>query len=265
MALVGVGLHSLDQLVLDQAGKLLSLDALFLDRCNLSTLALNLDRPTVMIVSFEDFSIGEVAEDLAVTMFSATQPIGLIAVCQDRQDLHKLMDLAPGAIRKMTHPLSYSETLMHLVYFSKNLFNDKFIRTQKNDESIKDFIQNRLKKEKFYTFCHWLSLVRKARQSFFPVEWLSDPMWDIMIALILAKLEGRTTPVSNIGLEANVPVSTALRKLKEIEMRGLINRWPDPSDKRREYVEISEYGLKQFTDYVEFVWDKCSEFGFMGS
>jgi DNA-binding MarR family transcriptional regulator len=122
-----------------------------------------------------------------------------------------------------------------------------------------------LKKEKFYTFCHWLSLVRKARQSFFPVEWLSDPMWDIMIALILAKLEGRTTPVSNIGLEANVPVSTALRKLKEIEMRGLINRWPDPSDKRREYVEISEYGLKQFTDYVEFVWDKCSEFGFMGS
>jgi hypothetical protein len=263
MALVGVGLHSLDQLVVDQAGKLLSLDALFLDRCNLSTLALNLDRPTVMVVSFEDFSIGEVAEDLAVTMFSATQPIGLIAVCQDRQDLHKLMDLAPGAIRKMTHPLSYSETLMHLIFFSENLFTGKIIRNQKIDEPTNELIQNRLKKEKFYTFCHWLGLARKARESFFPVEWLGDPMWDIMIALVLAKLEGRTTPVSNIGLEANVPVSTALRKLKEIEARGLIDRWPDPNDKRREYVEISEYGSKQFTDYVDFVWDQCAEFGFI--
>lgn len=263
MALVGVGLHSLDELTVIQAGKLLALEATFMEQCSLSTLALNLDRPTVIVVSFEDNSIGEVAEDLAVTMFSATQPIGLIAVNQERQDLHRLMDLAPSAIRKMAHPLSYSETLMHFIYFYENLFSEKFIRSQKNEDTVKQFIQNGLKREKFHTFCSWLRLIRKARESFFPVEWLSDPIWDIMIALALAKLEGRITPVSNIGLEANVPVSTALRKLKEIEAQGFVNRWPDPKDKRREYVELSELGLQKFSEFVEVVWDRCAETGFM--
>ena len=263
MALVGVGLHSLDQLTVLQAGKLLALEATFVEQCSLSSLVVHLDRPTVIVVSFEDNSIGEVAEDLAVTMFSATQPIGLIAVSQERQDLHRLMDLAPSAIRKMAHPLSYSETLMHFIYYYENLFSEKLIRSQKNDDTIKQFIQNSLKREKFHTFCNWLRLIRKARESFFPVEWLSDPIWDIMIALALAKVEGRITPVSNIGLEANVPVSTALRKLKEIEARGFVNRWPDPKDKRREYVELSELGMQKFSEFVEVVWDRCAETGFM--
>lgn len=263
MGLVGVGLNSLDELVVVQAGKLLSLEAAFMEQRSISSLVGNLDRPTVIVVSFENNSIGEVAEDLAVTMFSATQPIGLIAVCQERQDIHMLMDLAPGAIRKMTSPLSYSETLMHFIYFNENLFRDKFVRSQKNDDNIKQSIQDSLKREKFHTFCSWLGLIRKARESFFPVEWLSDPIWDIMIALVLAKLEGRVTPVSNIGLEANVPVSTALRKLKEIEVRGYVNRWPDPKDKRREYVELSELGLHKFSEFVDVVWDKCTETGFM--
>ena len=263
MALVGVGLHSLDELIVVQAGKLLALEPTFMKQCSLSTLALNLDRPTVIVVSFEDNSIGEVAEDLAVTMFSATQPIGLIAVSQERQDLHKLMDLAPSAIRKMAHPLSYSETLMHFIYFYENLFSKKSTRDPKNDDSIKQSIQNSLKREKFHTFCSWLRLIRKARESFFPVEWLSDPIWDIMIALVLAKLEGRATPVSNLGHEANVPISTALRKVKEIEARGFVNRWPDPKDKRREYVELSELGLQKFSEFVEVVWDQCADTGFM--
>lgn len=263
MALVGVGLRSLDELIVVQAGKLLALEATFMEQRRLSTLVVNLDRPTVIVVSFGDNSIGEVAEDLAVTIFSATQPIGLIAVCQERQDLHMLMDLAPGAIRKMASPLSYSETLMHFIYFYENLFREKFTGSQKNNNNIKQSIQDSLKREKFHTFCSWLCLIRKARESFFPVEWLSDPIWDIMIALVLAKLEGRVTPVSNIGLEANVAVSTALRKLKEIEARGFVNRWPDPKDKRREYVELSELGLQKFSEFVDVVWDKCAETGFM--
>lgn len=263
MALVGVGLHSLDELVVVQAGKLLALETSFMEQCSLSSVALKLDRPTVIIVSFDDNSIGEVAEELAVTMFSATQPVGLIVVCQDGQDLDTLLDLAPVAIRKMSHPLSYSETLMHFVYFYENLFINKIPPSKNSNGSVNEFLQNNLKNDKFYTFCNWLGLVRKARGSYFPAEWLSDPIWDIMIALVLAKLAGRKTAVSNIGLEANVPVSTALRKLKDIEARGLINRWQDPSDKRREFVEISDLGLQQFTDYTEFVWEKCSEVGFM--
>ena len=97
---------------------------------------------------------------------------------------------------------------------------------------------------------------RNARQGVFPDGLFSDPAWDVLLSLAQARIEARSTQASNIGIEAGVPPSTALRRVKDLEIAGLVDRWGDPNDRRRDFVQLSDAGLEAFIKYAAKVTEK---------
>jgi hypothetical protein len=81
---------------------------------------------------------------------------------------------------------------------------------------------------------------RRLRERMLPEGLFADPGWDILLDLTLARLEERQTPVSSLCIAASVPTTTALRWIKTLLDRGLIERRPDPDDRRRHYIHLCD-------------------------
>ena len=71
-----------------------------------------------------------------------------------------------------------------------------------------------------------------------------DPAWDILIDLYLAHHEGRAAYLWQSCVAANIPISSAHRKIGELIAEGLIERTAAMADKRR-------IGIRLSSAYVE--------------
>ena len=80
---------------------------------------------------------------------------------------------------------------------------------------------------------------RKDRERFFDSRLFSDPAWDMLLDLTAAGLAGREVPVSSLCVASGVPHATALRRIDELSDAGLVDRTPDPKDKRRVLVHLT--------------------------
>ena len=65
-----------------------------------------------------------------------------------------------------------------------------------------------------------------------------DPVWAMVLELCAAQLEGREISVTSLCLASGLPVTTALRRLDELERDGRIKRTPDKTDRRRVFVVL---------------------------
>ncbi len=89
---------------------------------------------------------------------------------------------------------------------------------------------------------------RRERDAKFPPELFGEPAWDLLLGLFLACLEQRRVTVTNACNFAAVPPTTALRWLATLGQRGLVQRYPDPRDSRRVFVELSDFGQTLMQD-----------------
>ena len=62
---------------------------------------------------------------------------------------------------------------------------------------------------------------RRMRDQFFSGELFADPAWDMLLDLLLARLEQRTVAVSSLCIAAAVPPTTALRWIKRLTDEGI--------------------------------------------
>ena len=80
---------------------------------------------------------------------------------------------------------------------------------------------------------------RRVRERFFKEARFGEPAWDIILDLTLAWFEGKTVAVSSLCIASGVPMSTAMRWINEMIEVGLIDRWIDPTDGRRNLMQVS--------------------------
>lgn len=80
---------------------------------------------------------------------------------------------------------------------------------------------------------------RRVRERFFKEARFGEPAWDIILDLTLAWFEGKTVAVSSLCIASGVPISTAMRWINEMIEVGLIDRWIDPTDGRRNLMQVS--------------------------
>lgn len=102
---------------------------------------------------------------------------------------------------------------------------------------LKDFVRN-------------IILLRRKRMDFLDPELFSDPTWDILLELTLAKLENTPIPMSSACAAAQVPFSTAFRHVGNLVASGLVRRWKDASDKRRVMVELEDDAHAAMLQYL---------------
>lgn len=94
---------------------------------------------------------------------------------------------------------------------------------------------------------------RQQRSRYFPEFALCDTSWNILLDLALAYIQNKPVPVSSACIASEAPISTALRRIRELCDAGLIIRWPDPNDGRRDLVRLSE---ACFQSIEAFFYDK---------
>ncbi|QNE04037.1 MarR family transcriptional regulator [Croceicoccus marinus] len=81
---------------------------------------------------------------------------------------------------------------------------------------------------------------RQLRASFFEGELFADPAWDMLLDLTAARAEGNEVCVSSLCIASGVPATTALRWIGQMTEAGLFERLPDPADRRRAIIRLSQ-------------------------
>lgn len=84
---------------------------------------------------------------------------------------------------------------------------------------------------------------RRRRHKFLPADLFGEPTWDILLDLYIAAREDRRVPTTSSCIGAHVPPTTALRWLRILEARGLVEREDDGRDGRRTFVRLTREGL----------------------
>jgi DNA-binding MarR family transcriptional regulator len=91
---------------------------------------------------------------------------------------------------------------------------------------------------------------RQSRTILFRGILFADPAWDMMLELYLAALEARRLAISELGIKANVPLTTSLRWIETLEEGGWVRRVPDEYDRRRFFIELSDRGAMTMAVWV---------------
>lgn len=90
---------------------------------------------------------------------------------------------------------------------------------------------------------------RKLRNKYFDRDLFFDPAWSILIDLYHAELSGQQLSVSAVCYGSGVAETTALRYIGVLEQRSLIERVPDPKDKRRAFLRLTPSAHEKLGKY----------------
>jgi len=94
---------------------------------------------------------------------------------------------------------------------------------------------------------------RRLRDQYFSGELFADPAWDMLLDLLLARLERRTVAVSSLCIAAAVPPTTALRWIKRLTEEGIFIRTADPRDGRRVFIDLSDEAADAMATYIRAI------------
>ena len=96
---------------------------------------------------------------------------------------------------------------------------------------------------------------RRLRVQFFAAPLIEDPGWDMLLDLFAAELEDRGVSVSSLCIAAAVAPTTALRWIGKMTEAGLFERRPDPFDRRRAFMMLTEPARQAMHRYCQAVHD----------
>ncbi|EAT09729.1 winged helix DNA-binding protein [Sphingobium sp. 10 DY56-G10] len=80
---------------------------------------------------------------------------------------------------------------------------------------------------------------RRIRADFLPGDLFADPAWDMLLDLLAARLEQERVSVSSLCIAAAVPPTTALRWIRTLTDKGMVQRHADPQDGRRVFISLA--------------------------
>lgn len=81
---------------------------------------------------------------------------------------------------------------------------------------------------------------RRMRADFLPGDLFADPAWDMMLDLLAARLEHERVSVSSLCIASAVPPTTALRWIRTLTDKALVERRADPHDGRRIFIALAD-------------------------
>jgi hypothetical protein len=101
------------------------------------------------------------------------------------------------------------------------------------------------------TMCRALIQIRKVVGDSLGFGLCPSPIWDMLLDLYLAHHERREVYLWPLCMAANTPLSTAHRKIGEMERHGLVVRDLSARDRRRIGIKMSEEGLSTISRLLD--------------
>ena len=145
------------------------------------------------------------------------------------------------ALSGSTNPVDFQQQIARLLSALENKAADQTGVTDLTDQEIGATLRSIIGS-------------RGLRNRFFPSQIFADPAWDILLDLTRAKLDGQQVSVSSVCIAASVPMSTALRWVKQMTDAGLLKRWTDPKDRRRDLITLTDKTSAHMRDYLTAVY-----------
>ena len=96
--------------------------------------------------------------------------------------------------------------------------------------------------------------MRRSREQFLPVEMFSEPAWDILLFLYIARAEQHRATVGAACASAGVPVSTALRWIQRLVTVGMVEKEAHPTNQRVHWLTLApntQCQLDRFLDRLK--------------
>jgi len=90
---------------------------------------------------------------------------------------------------------------------------------------------------------------RNLRASYLSLDF-GEPGWDMLIDLYRAAEARQRISVSSLTLASRVPSTTAIRQIAHLKSIGMIVTAPDPSDRRRVYVFLTQTARDSIDEYL---------------
>jgi len=95
-----------------------------------------------------------------------------------------------------------------------------------------------------------LYLERRRRDDYFPAGLFGEPVWDLMLALFIAREEGRRLSIAEAYEAARVKPAAGRRLLAKMEKSGLVARMAGQEDLRKRYVALTPNAAERLSDYL---------------
>lgn len=92
--------------------------------------------------------------------------------------------------------------------------------------------------------------IRDIKTRYFSDKLFVDPAWHMLLDLMENHLQDKQVSVSSLYIVSGVSAATASRRLDEMEGVGLVRRWLDPDDGRRQFVALSDHSIELMTSYL---------------
>jgi CheY-like chemotaxis protein/DNA-binding MarR family transcriptional regulator len=96
-----------------------------------------------------------------------------------------------------------------------------------------------------------LVAARADREAIFEAGLFSDPAWEMLLDLAFAEATGRSISVTSLCLASGASTTTALRRIDDLQEAGLLERVPDPADRRRILVTMTMKGREKMELFVQ--------------
>lgn len=92
---------------------------------------------------------------------------------------------------------------------------------------------------------------RRTRSDFFAPEIFSDPAWDILLVLFLAKVRGDGMTTNQLAKAAGASLSASVRWVDVLERTGLVQQKCDPLGGEAQMVELSPRGWSAMVQWAQ--------------
>lgn len=85
---------------------------------------------------------------------------------------------------------------------------------------------------------------RRKRSAHLAGSLFAEPAWDMLLDLFVSSVQGRRLSVTSLCIASDVPPTTALRWLADLEEHQLAERRPVPHDRRVSEVLLTDRGRR---------------------
>ena len=91
----------------------------------------------------------------------------------------------------------------------------------------------------------------RLRGEHLPAGMAIEASWEMLLDLYESELRGEEVSLTSLGASSGMPLTSAIRRIHELEKEGMIARLADESDRRRAILWLTDDGRRAVESFVE--------------